>query len=244
MEVRRRMERIASPFPKPRKRARISKKDQLWLGSVSVSFDIARLGKLVTTLGHILRFKHITTLDLGRTAPPMIHYMVGDRRRLCINMQSERFRLDHRIDDQNNAAANIIKLSTRVLKEASYFRDLALARKSGSYNFVFDADHGLFAVAEPGLDHNMMAESFGVLKKLGIIDENAAYPFIKGEFKMRPEPNADEIYQVGIAPMSKDGGKTEDTEKLGSAMSILSDAVKLLPIGPDVNWYLLASRPS
>lgn len=179
MTVRRRFGRTIGPGP----RWYASKAGKWWLGYVPVSPDTARLGELTIILGKNLRFNRLIVNEIGRKAPPMIHFTVGDQRVLCINTISERFELDHDVNDQRNAAAEMLKRSVTVLKEKGYAGEFALARKRESYNYVFDPHHRLYAIAEPEVDHDTIEESFEALKKLKIIEEGSPAQYERGAFK-------------------------------------------------------------
>lgn len=179
MVVRRRLTGLAGSSSR-RFAKRIGK---LWTEGPPISPDIARLGEVLIILGKKLRFKGLFIVDLDKKIPPLIHFMVGDRRMLCINRQSERFVLDPSIQDQRNAAAEMLKRSVTVLKEKGYARELVQARKRELYKYVFDPIHSLYAIAEPEVDHDAIAESFEALKRLKIIDESIPAQYERGEFK-------------------------------------------------------------
>jgi len=183
MTVRRRLSGLEGPSPRRSAKSRIG---GLWHGPVPVSPDIARLGDLAIILREKLRSKKFNGVffpQLGKTFPLMIYFAVGDRRMLCINTQSEKFKLGEGLMGLADSAEAMLRMSVTVLKEKGYAREFAQPRKRDSYNYVFDPHHRLYAVAEPEVDHDTIEKSFEALKRLKIIDESVPAQYERGEFK-------------------------------------------------------------
>ena len=206
-------------------------------GITSVRPDSAKLGDLAMSVRNkVEASKPARIFNQSGLTLPIVHFNVGGKSILWANIEAKNFKLTH-------TPESLLKISATVLRDAQAFMNMVKVRGNTRFPFVFDPAVGLFAFTESTeLHHQVIAESFGILKDKGMTGQEPAKLLVRGMLKIDPEVDTEgKITYIVITVFALDEKADADEEAIRSAAVKFLQALRKLPVSDKAQIFIMHS---